>query len=193
MRELSLTVARVLYLLSPLLFSAALSGVVLRWDLFHFLKRPIDAGSTFRGRRLFGDSKTWRGVATAVVGSMLAVAAQRYLLWPQAQCLAIVDYGRVNPALLGLALGGGATAGELPNSFTKRQLDIPPGGTTRGFLAVVFYLWDQLDLLVFTWPLLLFWIRPTVGMVGASIFLALTVHPLVAVIGYLIGARTSMR
>src|SRR5688572_25230997 len=35
------------------------SAVVIRFDLARALKRRIDAGATYRGRRLFGDSKTW--------------------------------------------------------------------------------------------------------------------------------------
>lgn len=193
MRDFGLTTLRVVYLLSPLLVSAALSGVVLRFNLFSALKRPIDGRLMFRGKRLFGDSKTWRGVATAVVGSVLAVAVQKHVLWHLASGLAIVDYRQVNAVLFGIAMGVGATAGELPNSFVKRQIGISPGATARGPSAILFYLWDQLDLLTVTWPLLAFWIRPTVVMVGASVLVALTLHPVVALIGYLIGARKKAR
>jgi len=75
----------------------------------------------------------------------------------------------------------------------KRQLGIAPGGTADGGLRILFYLWDQLDLLTLTWPLLLFWIRPTPSMLGSSVLLVLIVHPLVALVGYLIGARRSAR
>jgi hypothetical protein len=188
-----LEITRVLYLFAPLLVAAALSGIVIRFNVAPWLYRPIDAGARFRGHRLFGDSKTWRGVACAIVGSVAAVAVQRYLPARWTSGIALVDYGRVNPLLMGTAFGIGATAGELPNSFVKRQLGIAPGGTTRGPLRVVFYLWDQLDLLTTTWPLLLFWLRPKWSAVAISIGLALAVHPLVALIGFLMGARKSAR
>ena len=66
-------------------------------------------------------------------------------------------------------------------------------GRTRGPLGVLFYFWDQLDLLTTTWPLLLFWIRPSFLLVAASIALVLVLHPLVALVGYLVGARRSAR
>jgi CDP-2,3-bis-(O-geranylgeranyl)-sn-glycerol synthase len=193
MRLVLFTAAQVLYLLSPLLVSAALSGIVLRFDLIPALRLPLDGGLVLGGRRLFGDGKTWRGVATAIVGSVLAVALQKYVLAPHVGSLALVDYRGTSAFLLGLALGVGATAGELPNSFVKRRLAIPPGGTTHGSLRVVFYLWDQLDLLTGTWSLLLFWIRPSLLAIGVSVLLVLAIHPLVALIGYLIGARKTAR
>ena len=193
MRGIALAAARVLYLFSPLLVSAGLSGVVLRFDLLGRINRPIDGGRTLSGRRLFGDGKTWRGAVTAIIGSVIAVLAQKHLIGHRANALALIDYRSVNPVLLGLALGGGAIVGELPNSFVKRRLGIPRGQTARGPLRVVFYLWDQLDLLTGSWPLLLPWIRPSLSLVGLSAALVLAIHPLVALIGYLIGARSAAR
>lgn len=72
--------AQALYLFLPLLVAAALSGVVLRYNLWACLKRPIDGGMTVRGRRLFSDNKTWRGVVCAVLGCLITVIVQRYVL-----------------------------------------------------------------------------------------------------------------
>lgn len=57
------------YLLLPFVVAAALAGVVQRHDLWSGLKRPIDGGLTVRGRRLFGDHKTWRGATVTTVAS----------------------------------------------------------------------------------------------------------------------------
>jgi CDP-2,3-bis-(O-geranylgeranyl)-sn-glycerol synthase len=185
-----LVVAQVLYLYAPLLVSVLFTGLTLRFELLPALRRPIDGGATFRGRRLFGDSKTWRVVAVTLAVSIAVVAVQR--AWPVGS-LALVDYATASPLALGAAIGGGALAGELPNSFVKRQLGIAPGGTTNGALAPLFYVWDQVDLLIGTWPLLLFWIRPSLRAVATSFALALVLHPLVALVGYATGARKSAR
>ncbi len=187
------TAGQTFYLFSPLLVAAAVSGVVLRFDLLPSLRRPIDGGMRCRGKRLFGDNKTWRGVITAVLGSIFAVLVQKYVLGKYVLHLALIDYAQANPLLLGLAIGCGNALGELPNSFVKRQIGIAPGATGRGFRRLVFYLWDQLDLLSITWPLLLFWIRPTLLMIAISILLVLAVHPMISLIGYLIGARKTAR
>lgn len=187
------TTLQALWLFAPLLVSAALSGAVIRLGWWRALARPIDAGAMVRGRRLFGDSKTWRGVVTAVVGSVAAVALQRLAHGSVPAWLEVVDYGATSPLLLGAALGVGATAGELPNSFVKRQLGIAPGKTTSGVWAIVFFAWDQVDLVVGAWPLLALFVRPTAPLVAASFVLALVLHPAVAFVGWAIGARKTAR
>ena len=186
-----LALLQALYLFAPLLVSAALSAVVLRFELFPALRAPVDAHLTFRGRRVFGDSKTWRGFAVAIVGCAATALLQRWIAAPP--LLSLVDYRSANAALFGAAMGLGAMLGELPNSFVKRQLGIAPGKTARGARRIAFYVWDQLDLLTGAWPLIAFWVRPTANLVVASVLLALALHPLVALIGFLVGARTSAR
>ena len=193
LHEAALAVVQALYLFLPLLVSAALSGLVLRFDWLRVLRRPIDHGATFRGHRLFGDSKTWRGVAVAVAGSIGAVLVQQAVRAHVSSFLQVADYGQIDPLWFGVAMGAGAMVGELPNSFTKRQLGIPPGETSGGWRAVVFYVWDQVDLLTGAWPLLLWWFRPTFSLVATSFVVALVLHPLIALVGYGIGARKSAR
>jgi CDP-2,3-bis-(O-geranylgeranyl)-sn-glycerol synthase len=108
---------------------------------------PLDGGRTLRGRRLFGDNKTLRGfmvmvpatgVAFALLASLISVLpAGMNGLWP----LSPVGY-----ALLGSWAALGFMAGELPNSFIKRQLDIPPGAAAPGrFTRPLFFVVDRLD------------------------------------------------
>jgi hypothetical protein len=191
--SVGLAAAQALYLFAPLLVAAALSGIVLRFDLLPCLRRPIDGGAMLLGERLFGDGKTWRGAAMAVVGSIAGVALQQAARARVPSWVAVVDYGAVAPVGLGAAMGAGATLGELPNSFVKRRLGIAPGATARGWPAALFYVWDQVDLLTGAWPLLGAWLCPRPLLVTASFAVALALHPLVAAIGYLIGARTSPR
>lgn len=193
MREFLLPVVQALYLFAPLVVSSALSGIVMRFDLLHALKRPVDGGATFRGARVFGDGKTWRGVVVAVVGCVAAVAIQKRVVGERVGDAAVVDYAQVNEFLIGAAMGLGATLGELPNSFVKRRLGIAAGKQTRGPLAAVFYVWDQVDLLTTTWPLLAFWVRPSLPLVAGSVVVAMSVHPAVSWVGWAIGARKSAR
>ena len=185
--------AQALYLFAPLVLSAALSGIVLRFDLAPWLAAPIDGGRCLAGRRVLGDGKTWRGVVVAVAGSVVATSIQKALPVDWTTTLAVIDYTAVNPVAFGAAMGAGAMLGELPNSFAKRRLGIARGRTARGLLGVLFYVFDQIDLLVGAWPMLLPWVRPSFALVVASIVVTLIVHPLVALIGYLIGARRSPR
>ena len=93
---------------------------------------PLDGGVTLRGRRIFGANKNvlWFLVmvpATAASFAVLALWIDRSGLphggvWP----LSLLQY-----AALGAWAGFGFMAGELPNSFVKRQLDIPDGQRSR--------------------------------------------------------------
>jgi hypothetical protein len=107
--------------------------------------QPLDGGLTLRGRRLFGQNKTRRGFVVMVPASAGAFALLAVLtgdpaalgLWP----LSIPGY-----ALAGAIAGFGFMAGELPNSFVKRQLDIAPGAAPRGPLATACqFAVDRLD------------------------------------------------
>lgn len=185
--------AQTIYLFAPLLLSAAFSGFVLRFNLAPSLRAPIDAGRMVRRRRMFGDSKTWRGVVTAVVGSIIAVTIQRFFAEDVPSFLRVVDYEHVNPVCFGTAMGVGAMTGELPNSFVKRQLGISPGATAKGPWRILFYLWDQLDLLTGAWPAIAYWVHPSATLIGTSVAVTLVVHPLIALIGYAAGARATAR
>ncbi len=191
--KIALAVAQVLYLFAPLLVASALMAAVLRFDLVPSLKRPVDAGRMLRGRRLLGDGKTWRGFVVAIVGCVVTVVAQKHLRFGRLEALALVDYAHVDPLVFGSAMGAGAMVGELPNSFVKRRLGIPAGSTTGGPLSVLFYVWDQVDLLTTAWPAVAVWVRTSALLVATSFAVALALHPTISLVGYLIGARKSAR
>jgi CDP-archaeol synthase len=98
--------------------------------------QPIDGGATFRGRRLFGAHKTLRGFVVMIPAAALSFAALAAAvgdpgsagLWP----LTLAGY-----AGLGAFAGVGFMAGELPNSFIKRQLGIRPGASSHSRAAAV--------------------------------------------------------
>lgn len=107
------------------------------------LERPMDLGATFRGRRVLGDHKTWRGLV-AGVATAVAVFWLQQLVYRTGwlHVLARIDYGTAS-LVTGLMLGIGTLLGDAVKSFFKRQLDIAPGKTWLGF--------DQLDFLAGAW------------------------------------------
>jgi len=131
-----------------LLLAFVLAGVVqtawFRMGRSASLAIPLDGGLTWRGRRLFGANKTLRGFvvmvpATAAAFAMLAAMAGAGStgLWP----LSAAAY-----AALGAWAAIGFMAGELPNSFVKRQLDIAPGCAPLGrWRAAVHFAIDRVD------------------------------------------------
>ncbi len=112
---------------------------------------PIDMGRTFRGKRVFGEHKTWRGLLTGMIVSTLTLALQQ-VLFGQApflhDWLQGFDFAQLPTLIVGPLFGLGALGGDAIKSFFKRQRGVPPGES--------WYPFDQLDLpigaLVATWP-----------------------------------------
>lgn len=151
---------QVVYLILPLLVAGAVHAPVIKRNLLPWLARPLDLGRSFRGQRIFGANKTWRGVVLMSTVAVLVVFAQTQLYRLDGfRELSIVDYSETSWLALGLALGISYSLSELPNSFAKRRLGIPPGGVSKS-RAVLQYVLDQADsavggtlaLAVFLWP-----------------------------------------
>lgn len=136
------------FLLAAFVFAGAFQAM---WLYSRFAKRfskPIDGGRTYRGKRVFGDNKTWRGFMVMVP----AVGCAFVLLSLLRRCLPIEYQNGLWPisfwayAMSGCWAGFGFMVGELPNSFLKRQLGVGPGQTPRQRWArFVCFLLDQVD------------------------------------------------
>jgi hypothetical protein len=183
---------RVLWLALPVILGGVVHVGVIKLDWLPTLARvPLDGGATFRGRRVLGANKTVRGVAVMVPATIVFVLAQallfRHYAW--ARSASLVDFDRIRPALWGAVLGGGYVAGELPNSFAKRQLAVPPGGRPPGGLGMLFWLIDQVDsLLGVLAGMWLVW-APPVAVAAFLCGLTLIVHPAVALVMVKLGLK----
>jgi len=110
---------------------------------------PLDRGARLKdGRPLFGASKTWRGIASAVVASTLVAP--------------LVGL----PLSLGALAGTGAMLGDLCSSFIKRRLGLAAGDMALGLDQIPESLFPSLLLWLY---LPLTWIDIAIAMV---IFLA---------------------
>ncbi len=104
---------------------------------------PVDFGVSWRGIRLFGDHKTWRGIVTGSIVAILVMWLQVTLFHHSAWIRSIsqpVDYNHVSIIGLGFLLGFGALAGDLVKSFVKRRFGVRSGHSWFPF--------DQLDYIV---------------------------------------------
>lgn len=113
-----------------LLFLANGTPVIAKKLLGSKLAQPLDFGKKyFDGRRLFGDSKTFRGIISSVLVTSGGAA--------------LIGYSIQTGALFALA----SLAGDLVSSFIKRRLGLLPSSKKLGL--------DQLPESIF--PLLFFW------------------------------------
>ncbi len=120
-----------------LIIAANAAPVVARLLLRQRFDFPVDAGCNWIDqRRLFGRSKTVRGLIASLLASSL-------LAW-------LLGYG----AELGLIIGTAAMLGDLLTSFIKRRFDLPSSHPLCGFDQ---FFETLLPLLILQQPLQLSW------------------------------------
>jgi hypothetical protein len=182
------------YLLSPLLVGLAFHGVCIKLGWLRWLAVPIDAGVSVRGRRLFGENKTCRGVVAVALGTAAGFGVQAVLYRLGVRVPGeLVNYGSPAVVGLGLAVGAAAMLSELPNSLIKRQLGIAPGAAGSGVAGVLFYVLDQVDMLVGIWIVLAFVVSVTATRVAWSFVFLFLAHQVLTVVGYHLGMRATAR
>ncbi len=184
---------QIIFLGSPLLLAAIAQGLCIKYDWLSRLRRPIDFGKSYKGKRIFGDHKTWRGLTINVFFCSLGAIIQAWLQSKGGlpQWLFLLDY-KSQALTIGILIGFGMTVGELPNSFLKRRFGIPPGKSREGPLWVAFFISDQVDLAIGIWVFLFFLIRPSLWLVLWSLLLTLALHLAVSSVGYLLGMRKTL-
>jgi CDP-2,3-bis-(O-geranylgeranyl)-sn-glycerol synthase len=135
---------------------------------------PLDFGITFRGKRMMGKNKTWRGLLTGV----LAGGICGWLVYP---ILGTSDGGGIAYFLIGGTLGFGALFGDAIESFFKRQLGISSGNSWLVF--------DQLDYvigaIIFSLPFVRLALIDYIVVLGTYFVL----HFVVTYIGFLSGFK----
>ncbi len=145
-----------------------------------FLEYPLDFKKTFRKKRIFGAHKTWRGLIAGILGGIMGVYLQK-LLYPYMQSYSLIDYSSVNIFVLGTILGLGALAGDVTESFFKRQNNIQPGQSWIPF--------DQIDWVLGSLIFISFYMIPAIPsweIVLTAIVLFGLLHPTVNYLGYLL-------
>ncbi|MFC5279896.1 CDP-2,3-bis-(O-geranylgeranyl)-sn-glycerol synthase [Halorubrum rubrum] len=100
--------------------------------------RPIDGGREWRGARLLGDGKTWRGTAVGTAVGVLVALGLNAVVDPASAALGVDLPTFELPAALALAFG--AMAGDVGASFLKRRSGRERGASFPGL--------DQLDFVV---------------------------------------------
>lgn len=148
--------------------------IVNRIPLLRRYKIPIDFGRHYRGKRIFGDNKTWRGLIFGTIMGGVTSLLVSYFFVPNSADAWYIFW-------VGASLGFGALAGDAIESFFKRQRNVPPGKSWFPF--------DQIDYiiggLVFVYPLTLI---PLILMIGILV-LYFGLHLVVSYIGFLTGFK----
>lgn len=167
------SVAQALWLFLPAALANATPVFASRVYILRGWNRPIDGGRSFRGKRVLGNNKTWRGMICGVIIAGFAGYLQHWL-WPDLLPVVL-------QVLWAVVIGFGALYGDAAESFFKRQLGYGSGQTWFPF--------DQLDYiaggLIAAVPFQAFDAKGVAAIIGAYFVL----HVMVTYLGFLSGFR----
>lgn len=104
-------------------------------SIIGFLRKynhPVDGGKTFRGKRILGDGKTWRGLFFGVLGGVFVGWLQSKYYWRVFELLQpLASPAELNLQQMTLTLAFlislGAMVGDMVESFGKRMMGLPSG------------------------------------------------------------------
>lgn len=144
---------------------------------------PIDGGAVWRGNRVLGDNKTWRGFVVGILAAIIITGIIFVIVSKNVSFVSIFpeNYINANPILLGLLLGAGSLVGDSVESFFKRQLGISSGKSWFPF--------DQLDYIIGAIAFTFFYVPLRPAQYLALLALGFILHIIIAYIGYLTNIR----
>lgn len=148
-------------------------------------KTPLDFGKQYKGIRVFGTNKTWRGLVCGIGIASIIVYIQQ-LLWQHNDwpfLAAHADYLAYSPLLLGFLFGFGALGGDAVESFFKRQHNVPAGKSWFPF--------DQTDYIIGGCLMTAFVVQLSLSEYTLIFIMWFGMHLLFSYIGYLLKLKSA--
>ena len=144
---------------------------------------PLDFDKTYKGQRIFGANKTWRGLIAGIVVATLVIAFQKYMFTRYLWALewAWFDYRPSSVWLLGPLFASGALLADALESFFKRQRGIPPGKSWFPF--------DQIDYIIGGCLLSLLVVQLSIGKYVLVLVVWFGMHLVSSYLAYLCGLK----
>ena len=147
---------------------------------------PMDFGHTYRGKRIFGAHKTWRGLIAGVVFGTITLGLQQLAVahagwlhsWTDK-----VDYASLPTLIVGPLFAIGALGGDAIESFFKRQRGVAPG---QGWFP-----FDQTDYIIGGAVATMPFVHLSILQYALMLILWLIVHVISTIIGYFMGVKES--
>lgn len=157
----------------------AIPPLVKRLPLLRHWKTPIDFGITFRGKRMLGPNKTWRGLLLGSICGGLIAKILYPLLVTKSSSLTSINLEAY--FLIGFLLGAGALLGDAVESFFKRQIGKPSGSSWLFF--------DQLDYIAGAILFSLPFVHFSLAQYAVMIISYFCMHIVISYLGYKIGVK----
>ena len=169
----------------PLFFAGLIHHfLIIRYNLFSSLAKPLDCGQTFKGKRILGDSKTFRGFIILIFLTSIS-------MWLLNSFLNIPL--KFNSFLCGALFGLGYSLGELPNSFLKRRLNIKEGFSAFNSSGIFFCILDQVDSIIGSLIILPFVYSPSIRLVVTLLIMGTLLHLFIDISLYKFGYKRTIK
>ena len=154
-------------------------------NLTPYLNKPIDFKRSFRGKRILGDNKTFRGLDWGFLSALAVFLIQLHLYnsFDGVKNFSQLDYTELNWFMVPLLMTLGALGGDAIKSFFKRQLNRKPGESWIPF--------DQMDSVVGILFVASFYYEMTWGLAIVSTIVGSLLHPLATTIAWLLKWKKS--
>lgn len=142
--------------------------------IFPKWNKPLDFGLSYKGKRIFGDHKTVRGIVIGILSGIVIACLQTF--GPS-------EYMKGNPIVFGFLLSFGALFGDAVKSFFKRRVGVASGKTWFPF--------DQIDYILGGVLFSLLWVRLSWEVYLVLFILYFGLHLVSTTIGYILGLKDS--
>ncbi len=173
-------ILEILWLMLPA-YSANMFAGLFR-NTLKFLGKPVDMGKTWKGKRILGEHKTYRGFVVGVFFAIIFAFLQNRLYAINFfNSISLIDYSKVSFVALGFFLGFGALLGDSVESFFKRRIGKKEGEKWFPF--------DQLDWVIGSLALLSFIYVPDVLYLIAIVVIFPLLHVIINHIAFYLKIR----
>ena len=139
-------------------------------------KTPMDFGKSWRGVRIFGDNKTFRGLASGTAAGALTALAIGVFTNPAANLEIHATF-----VFAGALMGAGALLGDAVESFLKRRAHVEPGNPWFPF--------DQIDYIIGGLVVIYPVYTPSLKLILTIFVLYFGLHLAVSYLGFLLGFK----
>ncbi len=191
---------QVLLFMMPIILGGITNMVWVKLPWVRTYRFPIDRGRLWRdGKPIFGENKTWAGFWGMVVccGFWFGVMGLAVRQWTWLGENSLLSWDTFNTPWTeigyGMLWGLFYVLFELPNSFVKRRIHIPPGQNVQGKTGIAFTIIDQADSVIGCIIAAHFFYDPTVTEIILFLLIGTMIHYLVNVMLYVVKLKKQAR
>jgi CDP-archaeol synthase len=137
-------ILNIIWLALGLFLAGIIEGFLWKTPWFDLVNRPIN-------KELFGENKRWRGLITLPLTNTVSTLLFQFLEKGLPLTGNFIYFSNFNFLEYGLLVGFVFNLSELPNSWVKRRLKIPPGDESNQLIYFIDHMDSTYGVLILYW------------------------------------------